>query len=124
MISLFFLRAVRLSIDLNPLLMFGELLQGVKADCRSISPTSQEPAVLQVGFGVAVDYALDLGIDWIWERIQLLAGKLRSLLEDVEGITVHDRGKTLCGIVTFTKVSKIARLAISGQDANTDIQKT
>ena len=73
---------------------------------------------MQVGFGVAIDYALNLGLDWIWERIQLLAGKLRTLLKDVEGVTVHDRGKTLCGIVTFSKVG--GNLIIQSSDFDTE----
>ena len=34
----------------------------------------------QVGLGVAVDEALQLGVDWIWSRISALASLLRSLL--------------------------------------------
>jgi len=56
----------------------------------------------KVGLGVAVDYALALGIDAIWERIQQLAGTLREMLSDVPGVTLLDRGETLGATVTFT----------------------
>jgi selenocysteine lyase/cysteine desulfurase len=56
----------------------------------------------KVGLGVAVDYALGLGIDAIWTRIQELAGRLRAMLADVPGVTMLDRGATLGATVTFT----------------------
>ena len=56
----------------------------------------------KVGLGVAVDYALALGIDAIWARIQELAGRLRGMLSDVPGVTLLDRGETLGATVTFT----------------------
>ena len=60
---------------------------------------------MQVGFGVAVQYANQLGLDWIWEHVQQLAAELRSKLKSLPSVTVHDRGRLLCGIVSFTKVS-------------------
>lgn len=60
--------------------------------------------MLQVGLGVAVEYANRLGMEWIWERIQHLAADLRAKFARVPGVTVHDRGRVLCGIVSFTKV--------------------
>ncbi|CAL5229328.1 g12634 [Coccomyxa viridis] len=55
------------------------------------------------GLGVAARYANELGVDWIWERVQELAAELRSRLRSIPGVTVHDRGRLLCGIVSFTK---------------------
>lgn len=55
----------------------------------------------KVGLGVAVEECLKIGIDAIWERIQYLATRLRSGLSTIPGVTVTDRGKVLCGIVTF-----------------------
>jgi selenocysteine lyase/cysteine desulfurase len=57
---------------------------------------------LVLGLGAAVGYALDLGIDRIWRRIQELAAMLRSRLAAIDGVTVHDRGDQLSGIVTFS----------------------
>jgi selenocysteine lyase/cysteine desulfurase len=55
-----------------------------------------------LGLGVAVDYALDLGIDAIAERITTLATRTRAALAEIGGITVRDRGLHRSGIVTFT----------------------
>lgn len=60
---------------------------------------------LQMGLGLAVDYALRLGMDAIWERVQFLAADLRQKLQKVPGVTVRDKGRLLCGIVSFTLVS-------------------
>lgn len=56
----------------------------------------------KIGLGVAVDYALSWGIDAIEERVSVLADRLRELLKETEGVTVHDQGQRQCGIVTFT----------------------
>jgi cysteine desulfurase/selenocysteine lyase len=56
----------------------------------------------KVGLGVAVDYALELGIDAIWTRIQELATQLRGKLQEIDGVTLLDRGAVLGATVTFT----------------------
>jgi selenocysteine lyase/cysteine desulfurase len=56
----------------------------------------------KVGLGVAVDYALEIGIDAIRERIRGLASGLRDGLRGVEGVTLLDRGAVLGATVTFT----------------------
>jgi selenocysteine lyase/cysteine desulfurase len=61
---------------------------------------------LTLGLGKAVDYALNIGVDRIWDRIQYLAGLLRRRLAAVPGITVHDSGDRQCGIVTFSVEGK------------------
>ncbi len=57
---------------------------------------------LVLGLGKAAEYALNIGVERIWQRIQLLAGLLREQLRHIEGITLHDAGDQQCGIVTFT----------------------
>jgi selenocysteine lyase/cysteine desulfurase len=54
-----------------------------------------------LGLGAAVDYALAVGIDSIWDRIRHLAIALRSGLAGVDGVTLRDIGRLQCGIVTF-----------------------
>ena len=55
----------------------------------------------KVGLGVAADYALELGLDAIWARIQELAARLRAALAAVDGVTLLDRGRVLGATVTF-----------------------
>jgi cysteine desulfurase / selenocysteine lyase len=57
---------------------------------------------LILGLGKAIEYALDIGVDRIWARIQQLAAGMRRQLEQIEGIVVRDTGDVKCGIVTFT----------------------
>lgn len=56
-----------------------------------------------IGLGVAVDYALALGLDATSARLTDLAATLRIGLADVPGVTVADIGAVRGGIVTFTK---------------------
>ena len=56
----------------------------------------------QLGLGAAVDYALELGVDAISERVVGLAASLREQLAAIPGLALHDRGVERCGIVTFT----------------------
>jgi cysteine desulfurase / selenocysteine lyase len=55
----------------------------------------------KVGLGVAVDYALEIGIDAIRARIVELAERLRAALRELDGVTLLDRGAVLAATVTF-----------------------
>jgi selenocysteine lyase/cysteine desulfurase len=57
----------------------------------------------KIGLGVAVDYALDWGLEAIQHRTTTLAESLRERLAGISGVTVHDQGAQRCAIVTFTK---------------------
>jgi selenocysteine lyase/cysteine desulfurase len=56
----------------------------------------------KIGLAVAIDYALEWGMDPIWTRIQQLATALRAELADLPGAIVRDLGEVRGGIVTFT----------------------
>jgi selenocysteine lyase/cysteine desulfurase len=73
----------------------------LKEDARRFE-TWEASSALQLRLGRAVDYALELGIDSIWERVRTLGDLLRRELAAIDGISVHDLGATKCGIVTFT----------------------
>ncbi len=55
----------------------------------------------KIGLGVAVDYALGLGLDAIRSRVAELAERLRAELREIDGVTLLDRGAVLAATVTF-----------------------
>ena len=73
----------------------------VRDDARRFEMYEKNRALI-LGLGKAVEYALTIGVDRIWQRVQYLANTLRIQLRSIEGITVHDFGDEQCGIVTFT----------------------
>lgn len=81
---------------------------------------------LTLGLGAAVAYALHLGIEKIEKRITYLAGHLRNRLAAIPGVTVHDRGDRLSGIVTFsvagTEAEKI-KAALQDKKINVSVGK-
>jgi selenocysteine lyase/cysteine desulfurase len=56
----------------------------------------------KIGLGVAVQYALDIGLQSIQERVATLAEHFRRELARVHSVRLHDPGQQRCGIVTFT----------------------
>jgi cysteine desulfurase/selenocysteine lyase len=68
--------------------------------------TWEQNIAAKIGLGVAIDYAYELGLPAIWERIQLLAQCLRRQLAQIASITLHDLGQHTCGIVTLTSARK------------------
>jgi selenocysteine lyase/cysteine desulfurase len=78
----------------------------------------------KVALGVAVDYALDQGLDAVFARLQSLAAMLRTHLTALPGITVHDRGRVQGGITTFTAEQMDAatiQQRLRAQDINTSV---
>jgi len=78
----------------------------------------------RLGLGVAVDYALDLGMEAIWQRIRELSSSLRSQLSRIDGVELRDIGSVQGGIVTFTLdvVDSMAiKETLSGQGINVSV---
>jgi selenocysteine lyase/cysteine desulfurase len=72
----------------------------MRADARRFENWENNIAA-QLGLGVAVDYALGLGLDTIADRVTALAVDLRARLAEIAGVTVTDIGRRRCGIVSF-----------------------
>jgi selenocysteine lyase/cysteine desulfurase len=89
--------------------------QWVARDCFEIRPDARRFENWEtyyagkIGLGVAIDYALQWGLDAIWARVSRLAEALRQQLSAVPGVTVRDQGLERCGIVSFD---------IAGNDAD------
>jgi len=60
----------------------------------------------KLGMGAAIDYALVLGLEPIWERVHAIATGLRADLSALPGVTIHDLGAVKGGIVTFSVVDR------------------
>ncbi len=78
----------------------------------------------RIGFGVAIDYALQWGLDNIEQRVSALAGDLRARLKAMPGITVTDQGIKQCGIVTFSvkgKEPQEIKTALARHKINTSV---
>ena len=73
----------------------------VRDDARRFEMYEKNRAIT-LGLGKAVDYALNIGVDRIWQRVQQLANSLRHQLSLIDGITINDIGSEQCGIVTFS----------------------
>jgi selenocysteine lyase/cysteine desulfurase len=86
-------------------------LQAARLDTRQryvLEPTAQRfegwerNIAALIGLGVAVDYALARGVATIGERVTAMAERMRTSLAALDGVAVHDLGRTKCGLVSFT----------------------
>lgn len=64
--------------------------------------TWEQNMAAKIGLGVAIQYALQLGVPTLWKRIQNLAHRLRQGLAEIDGVMVQDLGLNQCGIITFS----------------------
>jgi cysteine desulfurase / selenocysteine lyase len=80
------------------------------ADAYRLAPTARRYETWEtyvagrVGLGVAVRYALDVGVERIAARIGELVRGLTERLTSIEGVEIQDTGRARSGIVTFTVV--------------------
>ncbi|WP_243837199.1 aminotransferase class V-fold PLP-dependent enzyme [Mucilaginibacter gilvus] len=81
---------------------------------------------LTLGLGKAIEYALNIGIDRIWQRVQYLADTMRGQLSSIDSVTVHDFGAEQCGIVTFSVEgieSALVKTKLAEQGINVSLAK-
>ncbi len=84
----------------------------LRKDARRFE-TWESSLACRLGLGVAVEYAMALGLDEIEKRVGMLAEQLREQLATIAGITVRDEPgsgeQSRCGIVTFTHANHTAQ---------------
>lgn len=99
----------------------------VAADRYEIAPGSrrfenwESNVAGNLGMGAAVDLALELGLEAIWDVVQERAETTRAALRTVPGVEVHDLGAVRGGIVSFTLLgwsSEGVRLALHKEGIN------
>ncbi len=73
----------------------------LRADARRFE-TWENNYAARLGLGVAIDYALALGLEHIEVRCQSLAMLLRAELRQLPGVHVHDLGPKPAAIVSFS----------------------
>ena len=79
----------------------GDRSYEVRADARRFELWETGIAA-KLGLVTAVEYALEVGIETIAERVTAMGSDLRTALDGLPGVSVHDQGQRRCGIVTFT----------------------
>jgi cysteine desulfurase / selenocysteine lyase len=85
----------------------------VRGDAKRFE-TWESAAATRLGLGVAIEYAMALGLKNIERRVQELGALLRERLGEVKGVTVHDMGRVRSGIVTFTCKGHAAGAVMQG----------
>jgi len=88
----------------------------MRDDARRFEVWESAPA-LRMGLGVAVDYALRVGLEDIQTRVCDLARHLRSEIMSMPGLRGHDLGANPCAIVTFSHESIVAEEIVAGLSA-------
>ena len=88
-------------LDLHAATLTGPCSYEVRTDARRFENWESFVAG-RLGLASAIDYALDLGLDTIRDRIYDLASLLREGLDGLPTVTVCDLGAEKCGIVSFT----------------------
>ncbi|MEY9590599.1 cysteine desulfurase/selenocysteine lyase [Bradyrhizobium yuanmingense] len=73
----------------------------LRSDARRFE-TWEANYAARLGLGVAVDYALSIGINKIERRCRMLANELRAALSAIPGLSIHDLGEDRASIVSFT----------------------
>src|SRR5690606_7668245 len=103
-------------LDLHAARWTGPASYAGREDARRFE-TWEGNVAAKLGLGVAIDYALALGLDAIAERVTALADRLRAALAAIPGVAVRDSGRERCGIVAFTVDGLAADAAVAALHA-------
>jgi len=85
----------------------------LRADARRFE-TWENNYAARLGLGLAIDYAMEIGLDVIEARCRLLAGTMRAALSRIPGIALHDLGPDPSAIVSFTVDGREASDVVRG----------
>ena len=88
-------------IDLHSAEWIGKSDYRIRQDARMFENWEGNRAN-QLGLASAAAYALDIGMENIWERIKHLADYMRLSIKHLSHVTCHDVGSTLGGIISFS----------------------
>lgn len=88
-------------LDLHAATWTGKDRFEIRSDAKRFENWERNYAAV-LGMGRAVEYALSLGLQKIWDRVSFLGANLRQRLSEIPGVIVRDKGLLRCGIVTFT----------------------
>ncbi|MBV8391047.1 MAG: aminotransferase class V-fold PLP-dependent enzyme [Mucilaginibacter sp.] len=97
----------------------------LRNDARRFELYEKNRALI-LGLGKAIEYALNIGVDRIWDRIKYLSALMRSQLAGIEGVIVHDFGDLQCGIVTFSVAgldSREVKIKLAENNINVSLGK-
>lgn len=75
--------------------------------------TSERNMAGQLALAAAAEYALDIGLDAIWARIQTLSRDLLLGLDAIAGVNTNQRVGQQSGIVTFSKTGVVPQELVS-----------
>lgn len=112
-------------LDLHGATLTGPDRYEIRPDARRFEMWESNVAA-RIGLGVAVDYALGWGLEAIRDRAWGLAHWLRTLLQAIPGVTVHDLGEQKCAIVTFSVdglTADAVKAALAAQDIHVSVSR-
>jgi cysteine desulfurase / selenocysteine lyase len=111
-IGFLYIRKAWLDAGIEPIFLDLHAAEWISEDKYKMRPDArrfenwENNLAAKYAFGLAIDYALSIGIERLSDRLCALAAQLREKLSAMEGVTVHDIGEKKGGIVSFSIAGK------------------